>query len=40
MSEDKTYENWCSVLQKYVTLGWYDKECECGEPIAGVPERP
>ncbi len=36
---EKTYENYCGVLKKMVTLGWYDKYCECGEPIVGVPEK-
>jgi len=37
---EETYENYCSVLGKMVTLGWYDKNCECGEEIVGVPEKP
>jgi len=36
---DKTYDNYCHKLKKIVTLGWYDKYCECGEEIIGVPEK-
>ena len=37
---EETYENYCGTLKKMVTLGWYDKFCECGEEIIGVPEKP
>jgi len=36
---NKTYSNWCSVLKKEVILGWYDKYCECGAEIVGVPKK-
>lgn len=37
---EKTYTQYCSKLKKDVELGWYDKYCECGEEIIGVPEKP
>ncbi len=38
MNNPETYQNWCPKLQRYVTLGWYAKRCECGDEIIGVPD--
>ncbi len=40
MSEELTYENYCPNLKRIVTLGWFDKVCECGDEIIGVPDKP
>lgn len=37
---EREYTQYCPNLKKDVTLGWYDKHCECGDEIIGVPERP
>ena len=39
-TEPETYTTYCYRLKKIVTLGFYDKFCECGDPIIGVPEKP
>lgn len=38
-SHPETYENYCHKLKRMVTLGWYQKYCECGDEIIGVPEK-
>jgi len=38
-SHPEKYTQYCPNLDKDVELGWYDKHCECGEEIIGVPEK-
>ena len=38
-SHSEKYTQYCPKLKKDVELGWYDKYCECGDEIIGVPEK-
>ncbi len=38
-SHPEKYTQYCPKLKKTVEVGWYDKYCECGDEIIGVPEK-
>jgi len=39
MTHPEKYTQYCPKLKKTVEVGWYDKYCECGDEIIGVPEK-
>ena len=39
-SHPEKYTQYCPKLKEDVELGWYDKKCECGDDIIGVPNKP
>lgn len=38
-SHPEKYTQYCYKLKRNVELGWFDKHCECGDEVIGVPKQ-